>query len=52
MLAKALKRTSRESFWLGVVFGAALALGLGIAIGYDMGSDTVIVVPLEPGVDV
>lgn len=52
LLARELKTVSDRAYWLGVALGVLVGLGLGIATGYELGSDTVLVVPLEQGLEV
>jgi hypothetical protein len=51
-IAKALRKTSRQSYWLGFVIGLVFGAIAGAAIGYSLGSPQTIVIPLEPGVKV
>jgi hypothetical protein len=51
-LARELKKTSRGAYWLGIAIGLLFGLALGVLIGYQLGSDTVLIVPLESGVEV
>ncbi|GAB5449934.1 MAG: hypothetical protein Hals2KO_02620 [Halioglobus sp.] len=49
LLKKQLVRTSRQSFWLGVVCGVVLGALIGFAVGYSQKGQTV-VIPLTEGV--
>lgn len=51
-LKRELKKTSDRAYWVGIALGVLMGLALGIAIGYQLGSDTVLVIPLEQGVEV
>lgn len=51
MLAHALKKTSRESFWLGAVLGLLVGLAGGAAVAYHT-IDRVVVVTLDQGVEI
>ena len=51
-LARELKKTSRGSYWLGIVLGLLVGLVLGTLIGYELGSDTILIVPFESGTEV
>lgn len=47
ILKAELKRATDRSYWLGVAVGAALALLLGVAIGYGLGTKEVVVIVSE-----
>ena len=51
-LRRELKKTSDRAFWIGGVVGVLLGLDLGVAISYQLGSDNILIVPLESGVEV
>lgn len=51
LLAHALKKTSRESFWLGAVLGLLVGLAGGAAVAYHT-IDRVVVVTLDQGVEI
>lgn len=50
-IVKALKRTSRESFWFGVVFGLLVGAAAGAAVAYHS-VDRVVVITLDEGIEV
>ena len=49
LIVKELKRATNRAYLCGAIVDLLVGLGLGIAIGYDMGSPTTVVIPLEPG---
>ena len=51
-LAGELKKASRGAYWLSIALGVLLGLALGVIIGYQMGTDTVLIVPLDSGVKI
>ena len=46
------KKLARRSWWVGAITGLALGLALGFAVGYEQGSTSVVVIPLQQGVEV
>ena len=52
IIAEGLRKTSRESYWLGAVIGLVFGLIAGLAIGYSLGSPQTVVIPLEQGIEV
>ena len=51
LLAYALKKTSRESFWPGVAFGLLVGAAVGAAVMYHS-IDRVVVITLDEGIEV
>ena len=51
LLACDLKKTSRESFWFGVVMGLLVGLAVGAAVAYHT-IDRVVVLTMDHGIEV
>ena len=49
-LAQAARRYYRMGLVMGLITGILFGLGIGFMIGYHLGSDSVIVVPLDQGI--
>jgi len=45
-----LRKETDRAYWFGVVLCVMAGLLTGMALGYKLGADTVIVVPLEQGI--
>ena len=46
-----LRRATRTAWWVGAALGLVFGKAAGIAIGYNRGSDQVIVIPLDRGIE-
>jgi hypothetical protein len=47
-----IKKETGRYYWLGAIAGMIMGVIFGIGIGYKLGSDHVIVVPLEQGQEI
>jgi uncharacterized membrane protein YgaE (UPF0421/DUF939 family) len=51
IIEKHLKQATNRAYWVGAALGLVFGLILGAIIGYDLGSDDIVVFPLEQGVE-
>lgn len=51
VIEKIMKDAGRRYYWVGVAVGLLAGAILGGLIGYSLGSDQVVVIPLERGID-
>ena len=49
IIEKHLRKATNQAYWVGTALGLVFGIILGLAIGYNLGSDDVIVIPLQQG---
>jgi hypothetical protein len=52
IIKKHMSQVYGQGFWFGAALGLVFWIILGMVIGYDLGGDTTIVIPLSEGIKV
>ncbi len=51
VIEKHLKAGTARAYWIGAALGLLFGIIAGLAIGYSLGSDHVLVIPLDQGIE-